>query len=236
MTTTAELEAAAALLATGELVAFPTETVYGLGADATDDRAVARIFEAKGRPHFNPLIAHFASLEAAEAEVIFDARARAVAAAFWPGPLTLVLPRRAESRLSLLCSAGLDTQAVRVPDHPVALGLLRAVGRPLAAPSANPSGRVSPDDGAACGGGAWGAGGGDPRRRRVPGGGGVHGAGPVRGAAAAAAPRRGGARGAGGAARAAGRGRWRDYGAWYAGESLRASGAGAPPRDVGGAG
>ncbi len=140
----AEVEAAAALLRGGALVAFPTETVYGLGADATQDMAVARIFEAKGRPRFNPLIAHFASAEAAEAEVVFDARARALAARFWPGPLTLVLPRRAASRVALLCSAGLDTQAVRVPDHPVALALLEAVGRPLAAPSANPSGRVSP--------------------------------------------------------------------------------------------
>ncbi len=137
---------AAALLRAGELVAFPTETVYGLGADATSDAAVAGIFAAKDRPQFNPLIVHFTSAEAAEAEVVFDARARALAAAFWPGPLTLVLPRRPESRLSLLCSAGLDTQAVRVPAHPIAQRLLAECGLPLAAPSANASGRISPTE------------------------------------------------------------------------------------------
>jgi L-threonylcarbamoyladenylate synthase len=139
---------AAALLRAGELVAFPTETVYGLGADATSDAAVAGIFAAKDRPQFNPLIVHFTSAEAAEAEVVFDERARALAAALWPGPLTLVLPRRAESRLSLLCSAGLDTQAVRVPAHPIAQRLLAACGLPLAAPSANASGRISPTEAA----------------------------------------------------------------------------------------
>ncbi len=135
---------ACALLRAGGLVAFPTETVYGLGADATDDAAVARIFAAKQRPRFNPLIAHFHTAEAAAAEVVFDARAERLAAACWPGPLTLVLPRRAGCRVSLLCSAGLDTQAVRVPDQPVALDLLQAVAGPLAAPSANRAGRISP--------------------------------------------------------------------------------------------
>ena len=137
---------AAALLRAGGLVAFPTETVYGLGADATSDAAVAGIFAAKDRPQFNPLIVHFTGIEAAAAEVVFDARARALAAALWPGPLTLVLPRRPDSRLSLLCSAGLDTQAVRVPAHPIAQRLLTETGRPLAAPSANASGRISPTE------------------------------------------------------------------------------------------
>ncbi|WP_119168756.1 L-threonylcarbamoyladenylate synthase [Algihabitans albus] len=135
---------AAAILKAGGLVAFPTETVYGLGADARDDAAVAGIFAAKGRPRFNPLIAHFGEWEAAEEDVVFDARAERLAAACWPGPLTLVLPRRPDCRISLLCSAGLETQAVRVPDQAVARALLRSVGRPLAAPSANRSGRISP--------------------------------------------------------------------------------------------
>ena len=136
-------EAAQTLLG-GGLVAFPTETVYGLGADATSDRAVAAIFETKGRPRFNPLIVHFADPGETAAEVVFDERARAVAAHFWPGPLSLVLPRAAACRVSLLCSAGLETLAVRVPDHPVGHGLLAAAGRPLAAPSANLSGALSP--------------------------------------------------------------------------------------------
>ncbi len=135
---------AAEILRAGGLAAFPTETVYGLGADATDDRAVAAIFAAKGRSRFNPLIVHFPNAEAAAAEVMFDARARAVAKAFWPGPLTLVLPRGPACRISLLCSAGLDTLAVRVPDHPIGQALLEAAGCPLAAPSANPSGALSP--------------------------------------------------------------------------------------------
>jgi L-threonylcarbamoyladenylate synthase len=135
---------AAALLRTGALVAFPTETVYGLGGDATNDRAVACIFAAKGRPRFNPLIVHVPGLAEAEALGAFDARARDLAARFWPGPLSLVLPRRPESGLSLLVSAGLDTVALRVPAHPVAQDLLRQAGRPVAAPSANRSGRVSP--------------------------------------------------------------------------------------------
>ena len=140
----AEVGRAAALLREGALVAFPTETVYGLGADARNARAVAGIFEAKGRPHFNPLICHYPDAEAAFADVRADERSRAVAARFWPGPLTLVLPRRPECTVDLLAGAGLDTLAVRVPDHPLALALLRAAGRPVAAPSANRSGEVSP--------------------------------------------------------------------------------------------
>ena len=138
------IRAAAAHLRAGRLVAFPTETVYGLGADATDDRAVAAIFEAKGRPRFNPLIVHVPDLEAAAALVRIGERARVLAARFWPGALTLVLPRRTDCPVSLLCSAGLDSLAVRVPGHPVAQALLREAGRPVAAPSANRSGRVSP--------------------------------------------------------------------------------------------
>jgi L-threonylcarbamoyladenylate synthase len=135
---------AAELLRTGGLVAFPTETVYGLGADATNSEAVARIFAVKGRPHFNPLIAHVVDLAAAEKLAVFDQRARKLARAFWPGPLTLVLPRRPSSGLSELMTAGLDTVAVRVPSHGVARALLQAAGMPVAAPSANRSGRVSP--------------------------------------------------------------------------------------------
>ncbi len=136
----------ARLLREGRLVAFPTETVYGLGADATDERAVAAIFAAKERPRFNPLIVHIPGFAEAEPFAVFDARARDLAVHFWPGPLSLVLPRRTDSGLSLLASAGLDTVAVRVPAHPVAQALLRAAGRPIAAPSANRSGRVSPTE------------------------------------------------------------------------------------------
>lgn len=135
---------AASLLRAGRLVAFPTETVYGLGADATDDRAVASIFEAKGRPRFNPLIVHVVDRTAAQAVATFDERARLLADIFWPGPLTLVLPRAPGAAVSLLVSAGLDSVAVRVPGHPVARALLAACGRPVAAPSANRSGGVSP--------------------------------------------------------------------------------------------
>lgn len=138
------LDQAAALLRQGTLVAFPTETVYGLGADAGNAAAVAGLFAAKGRPHFNPLICHYPDAEAAFADVIADRRARTLADHLWPGPLTLVLPRRAECRVDLLAGAGLDTLAVRVPAHPLALDLLRRVGRPVAAPSANRSGGVSP--------------------------------------------------------------------------------------------
>ncbi|MFP1644363.1 L-threonylcarbamoyladenylate synthase [Pontitalea aquivivens] len=140
----AGLARAAALLRTGALVAFPTETVYGLGGDARSDLAVARIFEAKGRPRFNPLIVHLPDLAAARAIARFDDRALRLASAFWPGPLTLVLPLRPDAGISDLVTAGLDTVAIRVPAHPVAQALLRAFGGPLAAPSANPSGRVSP--------------------------------------------------------------------------------------------
>ncbi|CCG40029.1 L-threonylcarbamoyladenylate synthase [Magnetospirillum molischianum] len=132
------------ILAENGLVAFPTETVYGLGGDATSDIAVAAIFAAKGRPSFNPLIAHVDSVEAATALVEFGPLALALAARFWPGPLTMVLPRHPNSPVSLLATAGLDSIAVRMPDHPIALALLQAFGRPLAAPSANRSGAVSP--------------------------------------------------------------------------------------------
>lgn len=138
------IDAAARLLVAGALVAFPTETVYGLGADATNDRAVAAVFEAKGRPRFNPLIVHVDGVAAARAEVTFDRRAEMLAERFWPGALSLVLPRRPDGAVSLLASAGLDSLAVRVPHHPVAEALLAACGRPVAAPSANASGRVSP--------------------------------------------------------------------------------------------
>jgi L-threonylcarbamoyladenylate synthase len=135
---------AAALLRAGKLVAFPTETVYGLGGDAGDDAAVAAIFAAKGRPQFNPLIVHVPDLADAEALVDINDAARQLAAAFWPGPLTLVLPRRKDARLSLLVSAGLDSVAIRSPDHSIARKLLAAAGRPIAAPSANRSTEVSP--------------------------------------------------------------------------------------------
>jgi len=135
---------AAALLRAGELVAFPTETVYGLGGDATNDHAVAAIFAAKDRPRFNPLIVHVPDLDTARSLVGLDERAERIARHFWPGPLSLVLPRRRDCRVSLLASAGLATLALRVPAHPLALQLLRAAARPLAAPSANRSGRVSP--------------------------------------------------------------------------------------------
>ncbi len=136
-------DAATRLLA-GQLVAFGTETVYGLGADATNAKSVARIFEAKGRPHFNPLICHYPEADAAFAHVVADARARQLAAAFWPGALTLVLPRAVTCPVALLAGAGLETLAVRVPAGGIASALLAAVGRPIAAPSANRSGAVSP--------------------------------------------------------------------------------------------
>jgi L-threonylcarbamoyladenylate synthase len=135
---------AAALLKEGKLAAFPTETVYGLGGDATNGRAVAAIFAAKGRPRFNPLIVHLPDAGKVEAHAEMTPLARSLADAFWPGPLTLVLQRKKSSTLSDLVSAGLDSVAVRVPDHPIAQALLRAADRPLAAPSANRSGRLSP--------------------------------------------------------------------------------------------
>ena len=142
----AGIAAAAERLRSGGLVAFPTETVYGLGADATDDRAVARIFEAKGRPRFNPLIVHAPDLDAHRAWAVFDERALRLADAFWPGALTLVLPRTPDAPVSRLVSAGLDTVAVRAPDHPVARALMREAGCPVAAPSANRFGKLSPTE------------------------------------------------------------------------------------------
>jgi L-threonylcarbamoyladenylate synthase len=144
--TPAAIAAAADLLAEGGLVAFPTETVYGLGGDATNDRAVARIFAAKGRPEFNPLIVHLAPGVPVDDIAIMDERAQRLAARFWPGPLTLVLTRAPGCTISPLASAGLETVALRVPVHPVAQALLRQAHRPVAAPSANPSGRLSPTE------------------------------------------------------------------------------------------
>ncbi|WP_417580205.1 L-threonylcarbamoyladenylate synthase [Pelagibacterium sp.] len=135
---------AAAVLRDGGLCAFATETVYGLGADATRSDAVLKIYETKGRPRFNPLICHCADMEMAERYGIFSERARSIAAAFWPGPLTLVVPLRRGAGLSDLVTAGLDTVGLRVPAHPMARELIAALGRPVAAPSANPSGKLSP--------------------------------------------------------------------------------------------
>ena len=136
--------AAARCLAAGGLVAFPTETVYGLGADATNGEAVARLYAAKGRPAFNPLIAHVASLDAARALARFDQPAERLAAAFWPGPLTLVVPKQPDCGLAELALAGLESIALRVPAHPTARQLIAAFGKPIVAPSANRSGHVSP--------------------------------------------------------------------------------------------
>ena len=138
------LAAAAEMLREGGLVAFPTETVYGLGADATHARAVAEIYRAKGRPSFNPLIAHVADIAMARREGIFDVRASKLAEAFWPGPLTLVLPLSPGASVCDLARAGLDTVAVRAPAHPVIQQVLAAFGGAVAAPSANRSGRPSP--------------------------------------------------------------------------------------------
>ena len=135
---------AAQALSRGEIVAFPTETVYGLGANALDGTAVAKVFAAKERPRFNPLIVHVPDLAAAERYAAFDATARKLAEAFWPGPLSLVLPKRATSGIADLVTAGLDTIALRAPNHPVAQALLAAAKLPIAAPSANRSGRISP--------------------------------------------------------------------------------------------
>ncbi len=135
---------AAKLLRGGALVSFATETVYGLGADATNDVAVASIFEAKGRPSFNPLIVHVPDLEAAQELVEFNPLAIKIAAKFWPGPLTMVLPRRNNCPISRLASAGLDTLAIRIPGNTSARELLKACQCPIAAPSANPSGQISP--------------------------------------------------------------------------------------------
>ncbi len=137
------LAAAAEALLRGDLVGIPTETVYGLAADATNARAVARIYAAKGRPSFNPLIAHVADLAMAEQHGRFSPEARALAEAFWPGPLTLVVPRLAASTVVDLVTAGLDTLALRVPANDVTLQLIRRAGVPIAAPSANRSGGIS---------------------------------------------------------------------------------------------
>jgi L-threonylcarbamoyladenylate synthase len=138
------VKAAVQCLSAGGLVAFPTETVYGLGADATNGNAVARLYAAKGRPSFNPLIAHVADLASARRLARFDETAERLAKAFWPGPLTLVLPTTPGCPVSDLATAGLDSIAVRVPDHPVARALIAAFGKPIVAPSANRSGHVSP--------------------------------------------------------------------------------------------
>src|SRR4051812_22094918 len=140
----AATEAAARCLRDGGLVAFPTETVYGLGADAGNAAAIARLYQAKGRPAFNPLIAHVGDLAAAQRIAVFDPQAIRLAQAFWPGPLTLVLPKARDCTVADLATAGLDTIAVRVPAHPVAREILRAFGGPVVAPSANLSGHVSP--------------------------------------------------------------------------------------------
>ena len=142
--TTDAIQTAADRLQRGQLVAFPTETVYGLGADATNDRAVVSIFEAKQRPAFNPLICHFPSVDAVRDMLPLPAPAAALADAFWPGSLSIVVSRPTDCPISRLASAGLDTVAVRVPDHPIAHNLLELSGRPIAAPSANRSGRLSP--------------------------------------------------------------------------------------------
>lgn len=138
------LDRAAAALSRGDLVAFPTETVYGLGADATNGTAVAAIFETKGRPRFNPLIVHVQDLNAAEEIATFNDQAKQLAAVHWPGALTLIARQRSNSPLSDLISAGLDTVALRVPNHAIARTLLQRSGLPIAAPSANRSGHVSP--------------------------------------------------------------------------------------------
>jgi L-threonylcarbamoyladenylate synthase len=140
----AAVAAAARHLASGGLVAFPTETVYGLGADATNPAGVARLYQAKGRPSFNPLIAHVGDIGAARLIARFDATAMRLAEAFWPGPLTLVLPKTRDCPVADLATAGLDTIAIRVPAHPLAREILRAFGGPVVAPSANLSGHVSP--------------------------------------------------------------------------------------------
>jgi L-threonylcarbamoyladenylate synthase len=140
----AAVATAAQVLTAGGLVAFPTETVYGLGADAGNGVAVAQLYEAKGRPAFNPLISHVADIAAARRLGHFDAAATRLAERFWPGPLTLVLPKAPDCPVAELATAGLDTIAVRVPDHAVARDLLKAVGKPVVAPSANRSGHLSP--------------------------------------------------------------------------------------------
>jgi len=143
-----DVDKAAAILSAGGLVAFPTETVYGLGADARNGQAVARVYAAKGRPSFNPLIVHVADLDTARAYAEFNDLALTIAAGFWPGPLSLVLPLANNHGLSELVTAGLGSVAIRIPQHPVAQALLHSFNGPLAAPSANPSGRISPTNAA----------------------------------------------------------------------------------------
>ena len=142
--TDASIARAAALLRAGKLVAFPTETVYGLGADATQDQAVASIYAAKGRPQFNPLIVHVAETTALDNLIVWNDIARLLAKAFWPGPMTLVLQRQVNAPVSLLVSAGMDSLAVRIPSDPIARQLIQTTMRPIAAPSANASGKLSP--------------------------------------------------------------------------------------------
>jgi L-threonylcarbamoyladenylate synthase len=143
-TTARDIAFAAEVILQGDIIGMPTETVYGLAADATQGEAVARIYEAKGRPIFNPLISHVSDLEMAEENGIFSKEALQLATRFWPGPLTLVVPARPRSTISDLARAGLNSVALRIPAHPVALDLIRTLKRPIAAPSANRSGRISP--------------------------------------------------------------------------------------------
>jgi L-threonylcarbamoyladenylate synthase len=138
------IDEAARLILAGLPVAIPTETVYGLAADAANGEAVARVYEAKGRPSFNPLIIHVSGIDQASEIAVFDAEARSLAEQYWPGPLTLVLPLRPDARIAALVTAGLPTIAARAPAHPAMRDLIAATGRPLAAPSANRSGRISP--------------------------------------------------------------------------------------------
>lgn len=140
----AAIDAAATLITAGQPVAVPTETVYGLAANACNSEAVAQIYAAKGRPSFNPLIVHVPDMRSAERLAVFDDAARALAAKHWPGPLTLVLPKRADAPVASIATAGLDSIAIRVPAHRAMQALLKATGKPLAAPSANASGRISP--------------------------------------------------------------------------------------------
>lgn len=142
--TSDSLKKALRILHQGELIGLPTETVYGLAADATQDLAIAKIFDLKNRPIINPLIIHGPSLESFKEHVLWNEQAEILARAFWPGPLTLVLSRLSKSSTSLLASAGLDTLAIRVPSHPIAISILHAFGKLIAAPSANPSGKISP--------------------------------------------------------------------------------------------
>ncbi len=207
---------AAEALARGDLLILPTETVYGLACDASNPRAVARVFEAKGRPRFNPMIAHVTGLEAARAIAALDARAVRLAEAFWPGPLTLVAPARGRRSGLRARPAGLDTVAVRAPDHPVAQAVLRAFGRPVAAPSANRSGRPSPTTFADAHGGDRRLRRGGAGRRAVPGGAGIHRGRRVRRPPRPAAPRRHHPGADRGHSRPAGRGRRRWRGATLA--------------------